>query len=260
MSYETIKIERDDGAPYALVLLNSAQERNKLSEPMMRELASALDELEADADIGCILLSGSGKHFSTGARVSDFRDMDFIKAYKTGAFSGVWDRAAHCRKPIIAAVNGMASGAGLELAMMCDYIIAAADARFSQPEVNMGSVPASGGAHRLARLVGKSKAMEMCLTGREIAAEEAERSGLVARVVPADDLLEEAKRAALSIAGKSQPVVMMVKECVAAADESFLSQGVLLERRLCHASYSLEDQKEGMEALIEKRTPNFKQR
>lgn len=260
MNYETIKIEREEGAPFALIFLNAPNERNKLSVKMMKELAAALAELEANTETGCIVITGEGKHFSAGARVGDFRDMDFAQAFKANAFDGDWDFAARCRKPIIAAVNGIASGAGLELAMMCDFIIAAEDARFSQPEVNMGSVPASGGAHRLARLIGKSKAMEMCLTGREINAEEAERAGLAARVVPAEDLLDEARRSARAISGKSQPVVMMIKECVEAADETFLSQGVLLERRLCHATFALEDQKEGMEALIEKRAPNFRQR
>jgi len=233
---------------------------NALNDRLIDELGAALDGFEADENIGCIVITGSEKAFAAGADIGAMSSWNFMDVYKANYISRNWDRVARCRKPMIAAVAGFALGGGCELAMMCDMIFAADTAKFGQPEIKLGVLPGAGGTQRLPRALGKAKAMDMCLTSRFMDAAEAERSGLVARVIAADKLLEEALAAAAVIAGFSLPVVMMIKESVNRAFESALQEGLLFERRTFHSAFALDDQKEGMAAFVEKRKPAFRNR
>jgi enoyl-CoA hydratase len=257
MSYTTILKEIQGRV--ALITLNRPEALNALNSALISELNHALDELESNRDIGCIVLTGSAKAFAAGADIKEMAELKYPQIYLDDLFSDS-DRVANRRKPIIAAVAGFALGGGCELALMCDFILAADNARFGQPEIKLGVLPGMGGTQRLTRAVGKAKAMEMCLTGRLIDAVEAERAGLVARIVPQAQLLEEALKVAQTIAAKSLPVAMMVKESVNRAFEVSLAEGIRFERRVFHAAFASEDQKEGMAAFIEKREPTFKHR
>lgn len=257
MAYETLIVETRGHV--GLITLNRPKALNALNAALIEELNRALDAFEADDAVGCIVLTGSEKAFAAGADIKEMQSKSFMDVYGAN-FIESWQRVTQCRKPVIAAVSGYALGGGCELAMMCDFILAADTAKFGQPEITIGTIPGSGGTQRLTRFVGKSKSMEMCLTGRMMDAEEAERSGLVSRVVPAADLLEEAIKVADRIAGMSRPMVMMAKEAVNRAYESTLAEGVLFERRLFHSTFATEDQKEGMAAFAEKRQPTFKNR
>lgn len=254
MAYENILYETR--GKVAIITLNRPKAMNALNSALIDEVVAALRVVEADPKLGCTVLTGSERAFAAGADIKEMASLDFVDAY-VGDFIGSWDQVATMRKPVIAAVAGYALGGGCELAMMCDFIIAADTAKFGQPEITLGVMPGSGGTQRLTRFVGKSKAMEMVLTGRMMDAAEAERSGLVSRVVPADELIGEAIAAAEKIADFSQPIVMMAKESVNRAYETTLSEGVRFERRLFHAMFSTADQKEGMEAFAAKRTPQF---
>jgi len=257
MEFETIIVERDGAV--ALVRLNRPQALNALNVQLKLDLVAALGSLDQDNAVRAIVLTGSEKAFAAGADIKEMQDMTFTDAYLGGHFDG-WDQVAACDTPLIAAVAGYALGGGCELAMMCDFIIAADTARFGQPEIKIGTLPGLGGTQRLTRYVGKAKAMEMCLTGRMMDAAEAERAGLVSRVVAADALVTEALGAARAIAGYSRPAVRMARECVHRAYETTLSEGVLYERRVFFSSFALEDQKEGMQAFVEKREPSWKDR
>ena len=257
MAFETIVL--DIHAKVGLITLNRPQALNALNAQMVGEINQALDQLEKDPGIGCVVLTGSAKAFAAGADIKEMAELSYPQIYVDDLFADA-DRIANRRKPIIAAVSGFALGGGCELAMMCDFILAADNARFGQPEINLGVLPGMGGTQRLTRAVGKAKAMELCLTGRLMGAEEAERAGLVARVVPQAELLEEALKAASTIASKSVPISMMVKESVNRAFEVTLSEGVRFERRVFHAAFASEDQKEGMAAFIAKREAQFKDR
>ena len=257
MAYETILTEVRDRV--ALITLNRPKVLNALNAQLIDELNDALDGFERDPAIGCIVLTGSSKAFAAGADIKEMAELTYPQIYMDDLFAQS-DRVAARRKPIIAAVAGFALGGGCELALMCDFILAGENARFGQPEINLGVLPGMGGTQRLARAVGKAKAMEMCLTGRLIDADEAERAGLVARVVPTEKLLDEALAAAASIAAKSLPVAMMVKESVNRAFEVSLAEGIRFERRVFHAAFASEDQKEGMSAFIDKREARFKGR
>ncbi len=257
MSFQTILLEIHGRV--GLITLNRPQALNALNAQLIDELNQALDRLEADRDIGCIVLTGSAKAFAAGADIKEMAELRYPQIYIDDLFAES-DRVAARRKPMIAAVAGFALGGGCELALMCDFILAADNARFGQPEIKLGVLPGMGGTQRLTRAVGKAKAMELCLTGRLMDAEEAERSGIVARIVPAERLLEEALEVAAQIAAKSLPVAMMVKESVNRAFEVSLAEGVRFERRVFHAAFASEDQKEGMAAFIGKREPHFKGR
>ncbi|CAH0205788.1 enoyl-CoA hydratase [Pseudomonas glycinis] len=254
MTYETILLETRDRV--GLITLNRPQALNALNAQLVSEVNHALDTLEADAHIGCIVLTGSKKAFAAGADIKEMAELTYPQIYMDDLFSDS-DRVANRRKPIIAAVNGFALGGGCELALMCDFILAGDNARFGQPEINLGVLPGMGGTQRLTRAVGKAKAMEMCLSGRMIDAVEAERCGIVARIVPSDELLDEALKVAAVIAGKSLPIAMMIKESVNRAFEVNLSEGVRFERRVFHAAFATQDQKEGMAAFIAKREAAF---
>jgi enoyl-CoA hydratase len=240
--------------------LNRPAARNALCEALMDDLSAALMRADADDSIAVIVLTGDEKAFAAGADIGEMKDKTFIDAYRENFITRNWETAARIRKPLIAAVAGYALGGGCELAMMCDFIIAADSARFGQPEITIGILPGAGGTQRLTRLIGKGKAMELCLTGRMMDATEAEKAGLVARVVPAADLMAETLKIAEKIAGYSQIAAIAVKEAVKEAEETTLSQGLRYERRLFHALFSSEDQKEGMTAFSEKRIPEFKNR
>ncbi len=255
MSYTTIL--KEIRGRVALLTLNRPQALNALNSQLISELNQALDELESSPDIGCIVLTGSAKAFAAGADIKEMAELRYPQIYLDDLFNDS-DRVANRRKPIIAAVAGFALGGGCELALMCDFILAADNARFGQPEIKLGVLPGMGGTQRLTRAVGKAKAMEMCLTGRMIDAVEAERAGLVARIVPLDQLLDEALKVAQGIAAKSLPVAMMVKESVNRAFEVSLAEGIRFERRVFHSAFASEDQKEGMAAFIEKREPMFR--
>lgn len=257
MSYQSILLETRDRV--ALITLNRPEALNALNGQIVSELNHALDALHADAGIGCIVLTGSAKAFAAGADIKEMAERTYPQIYLDDLFCEA-DRLANRRKPIIAAVSGFALGGGCELAMMCDFILAADNARFGQPEIKLGVLPGMGGTQRLTRAIGKAKAMELCLTGRLMDAEEAERSGLVARIVPQAELLDEALKVAASIAAKSLPVAMMVKESVERAFEVSLAEGIRFERRVFHAAFATEDQKEGMAAFVAKREPQFKHR
>jgi enoyl-CoA hydratase len=253
--YQSILIERHDRV--ALITLNRPEALNALNLQLMHDVTGALAELDHDPAIGCIVITGSSRAFAAGADIKEMQQSaGYMDMYLQDWFSG-WDDLSRVRTPIIAAVAGYALGGGCELAMLCDFIIAADSARFGQPEIKLGVIPGIGGSQRLTRIVGKSKAMEMCLTGRNMDAEEAERSGLVARVVPADTLLTDALTTAATIAGMSTPIAMMLKESVNRAYETTLAEGVRFERRLFHATFATRDQKEGMAAFVEKRSPDF---
>lgn len=258
MSYEYIIAETHGRV--GLITLNRPKQLNALCDALVDELSSALNTFEASEDVGAIVITGSDKAFAAGADITAMKDFTYMDAYKNDYITRNWERVKTCRKPVIAAVAGYALGGGCELAMMCDFILAADTAQFGQPEIKLGTLPGAGGSQRLPRAVGKAKAMEMCLTGRMMSAEEAERAGLVSRIIPADKLLEEALATATKIASYSLPVAMMVKESVNRAFESGLNEGLLFERRVFHASFALDDQKEGMAAFAEKRKPEFKHR
>jgi enoyl-CoA hydratase len=258
MAYENILVERRGAV--GLVTLNRPKALNALSGALMRELGQALDEFERDEAIGAIVVTGSEKAFAAGADIKEMQSQSYMDVYLSDFITRDWQRAAACRKPVIAAVAGFALGGGCELAMMCDFIIAADNARFGQPEIKIGTIPGSGGTQRLTRFVGKSKAMEMVLTGRMMDAAEAERSGLVSRIVPVAQLVDEAVKVAGEIASLSRPAVMMAKEAVNRAYETTLAEGILFERRVFHSTFATADQKEGMAAFAEKRPPKFKNR
>jgi len=258
MSYEYIIVERRDAV--GLVTLNRPDALNALCTPLIRELGQALDDLESDDAIGAIVLTGSEKAFAAGADIKEMQPKTYMDCYLADFITDGWERVSQCRKPIIAAVAGFALGGGCEMAMMCDFIIAGDNAKFGQPEINLGIIPGAGGTQRLTRFVGKSKAMEMCLTGRMMDAAEAERSGLVSRVVPAGELLDDALKTAAKIAALSRPSVYIVKESVNRSYETTLAEGLRFERRLFHSLFATEDQSEGMAAFIEKRKPAFKNR
>lgn len=243
-----------------LIRLNRPEALNALSDALMDEIATTVEAFEADAGIGCIVITGSEKAFAAGADIAAMKEWGYMDVYKADFISRNLDRVARCRKPVIAAVAGFALGGGCELAMMCDFIIAAENARFGQPEIKLGVLPGAGGTQRLPRAIGKAKAMEMSLTGRLMDAAEAERCGLVARIVPTDKLVEEALATATAIAGYSLPVAMMIKEAINRAEETSLAEGLLFERRSFHACFSIDDRKEGMSAFLEKRPPDFKHR
>ncbi|CAK16280.1 enoyl-CoA hydratase [Pseudomonas entomophila] len=257
MAFETILL--DIHGKVGLITLNRPQALNALNAQIVGEINQALDQLEKDPNIGCVVLTGSAKAFAAGADIKEMADLKYPQIYVEDLFSDA-DRIANRRKPIIAAVSGFALGGGCELAMMCDFILAGDNAKFGQPEINLGVLPGMGGTQRLTRAIGKAKAMELCLTGRLMGAEEAERAGLVARIVPQAELVEEALKVAATIASKSIPVSMMVKESVNRAFEVTLSEGVRFERRVFHAAFATEDQKEGMAAFIAKREAQFKDR
>ena len=258
MAYENILVETKGAV--GIIRLNRPQALNALSAGLVRDIGAALDAFEADDAIGCIVLTGSEKAFAAGADIKEMQAKTYMDAYLEDVISKGWERVTVCRKPVVAAVAGFALGGGCELAMMCDTIIAADTARFGQPEIKLGVMPGAGGTQRLTRFVGKAKAMDMCLTGRQMDAAEAERSGLVSRVVPAAQLMDEAMKVAEKIAAMSRPSVMMVKESINRAYETTLREGVLFERRVFHSTFATEDQKEGMAAFVEKRKPNFKHR
>jgi enoyl-CoA hydratase len=257
MAHETILVETR--GKVGLITLNRPQALNALNSTLLGEVNQALDAFEADAGIGCIVITGSEKAFAAGADIKEMSGLSYPQTYSDDFFSG-WDRVANRRKPMIAAVAGFALGGGCEFAMMCDFIIAADNAKFGQPEIKLGVMPGMGGTQRLTRLIGKAKAMEMCLTGRMMGAEEAERSGLAARVVPAADLLAEALKTAETIASMSLPTAMMTKESINRASETTLAEGIRFERRVFHAMFATADQKEGMGAFVDKRKPDFQNR
>ena len=256
MAYECITV-RTEGEKVGVITLNRPKQLNALNDQLMNELGQALQAFDADESIGCIILTGSEKAFAAGADIGAMAKYSFADAYKGDFITRNWETIRSIRKPVIAAVSGFALGGGCELAMMCDFIIAADNAKFGQPEIKLGVIPGAGGTQRLPRAVGKSKAMDMCLTARMMDATEAERAGLVSRVVPLDKLMEEALGAALVISGFSQIAVMAAKESVNRAFEGTLADGVMFERRLFHALFATQDQKEGMDAFLGKRKANF---
>jgi len=255
MSYQNILTETKGHV--GIIRLNRPQALNALNRALVSELNEAIAAFESDSAVGCMIITGSDKAFAAGADIKEMADKSFIDVLM-GDFAGSWDGAAHARKPIIAAVAGFALGGGCELAMQCDMIIAADNAKFGQPEIKLGVIPGIGGTQRLTRAVGKAKAMDLVLTGRMMDAAEAERSGLVARVVPAASLMDEAMKVAETIASMSLPSVVVAKEAVNRAFETSLAEGVRIERRLFHSLFATEDQKEGMAAFVEKRPPKFK--
>ena len=258
MNYQTIKIERQEQV--ALIRFNRPKAMNALCAQLLDELAEALIDLDQDDAIAVIVLTGDDRAFAAGADIGEMKDTTYQEILQHGGLTGKCDSIANCRKPIIAAVAGYALGGGCELAMMCDFIIAADNAKFGQPEITIGTIPGFGGSQRLTRLVGKSKAMDMCLTGRMMEADEAERSGLVSRVEPVETYLDVALAAAAKIAGYSRPVVEMAKAAVDLSQETALAQGLKSERQMFKSTFALDDQKEGMNAFIEKRKPQFKNR
>jgi enoyl-CoA hydratase len=258
MSYEFILTEVKGRV--ALVTLNRPRQMNALNARLMQELGLALAGFDGDDGIGAIVITGSDKAFAAGADIGAMKDWDFLEVYKSDYITRDWEHIRRVRKPVIAAVAGFALGGGCELAMMCDIVIAAESARFGQPEINLGIFPGAGGTQRLPRAVGKAKAMDLILTARMMDAAEAERAGLVSRVVPADKLMDEAMAVADKVASYSIPVLMMAKEAVNRAYETTLAEGVHFERRMFHAAFALADQKEGMAAFVEKRKPAFKHR
>ncbi|MFZ5610567.1 MAG: enoyl-CoA hydratase [Pseudomonadota bacterium] len=255
MAYETIIYDKDDGV--AKITLNRPQALNALNRQLLAELAEAVVAADADDEVGCLVLTGSDKAFAAGADIKEMAPKGFVDVLMEDMFGPPTAAIARCRKPIIAAVNGYALGGGCELAMLCDTIFAGEGAKFGQPEIKLGVIPGIGGSQRLPRAVGKAKAMDMVLTGRNMDAEEAERAGLVSRIFPAEDLLEETMKVARAIAGLSRPAVLLAKEAVNRAGEGPLAEGLLFERRAFHALFATEDQKEGMAAFIDKRSPKF---
>ena len=255
MTSQVIQLEIHDRV--GLIRIHRPDAMNALNDAVMNGLQDVLDQLETDAGIGCIVLTGSEKVFAAGADIVAMQNMDFAQAYSTDFITRNWERLRTCRKPVIAAVSGFALGGGCELAMMCDLVLASESARFGQPEIKIGTLPGAGGTQRLPRAVGKALAMDLCMTGRLMDANEALRAGLVSRVLPTDTFLEETLAIAKKISVYSLPALMMMKEAVNRAYESPLSEGIWFERRLLHASFALQDQKEGMQAFVEKRTPRF---
>ena len=258
MSYEMILVDRKE--PVGLITLNRPDALNALNRQLMDELTDALRKFEADDEIRAMVITGSQKAFAAGADIKEMQSKGYMDVFREDFITANWEEVTRCRKPVIAAVAGYALGGGCELAMMCDFILAADNAKFGQPEIKLGVIPGAGGTQRLTRFVGKSKAMEMVLTGRMMDAEEAERAGLVSRVVPADDLMDTVMEAAETIAAKSLPVAMMTKESVNRSFEVGLTEGILFERRVFQSQFALEDQSEGMAAFAEKRAPHFKHR
>ena len=262
MSYETIVISTQgpDTRKVGIITLNRPKQLNALNDQLMNELGTALKNFDADDSVGCIILTGSDKAFAAGADIGVMANYGFAEVYNNDYITRNWEQIRSIRKPVIAAVSGFALGGGCELAMMCDFIIAADNAKFGQPEIKLGIIPGAGGTQRLPRAVGKAKAMDMALTGRMMDATEAERAGLVSRVVPLDKLMDEALGAALMICGYGQIALMAAKEAINRAFESGLSDGVMFERRLFHATFATDDQKEGMDAFLNKRKPVFSHR
>ncbi len=258
MAFDNITVETRGNV--GLIALNRPQAMNALCAALIVELGQALDAFEADDSIGAIVLTGSEKAFAAGADIKEMAGRDYMDVYLSNFITKGWEQITKCRKPIVAAVAGFALGGGCEVAMMCDFILAGDNAKFGQPEITIGTIPGAGGTQRLTRAIGKSKAMEMCLTGRMMDAAEAERAGLVSRIIPVAELVEEAVKVAGKIANLSRPIVMLCKESVNAAFETTLAQGITFERRLFHSTFSTEDQKEGMAAFSEKRKPVFKNR
>jgi enoyl-CoA hydratase len=258
MTYECIRVETNDKV--GVVTLSRPKQLNALNDALMDELGAALQAFDADPAIGCMIIAGSEKAFAAGADIGAMASWGYMDVYMSEYITRNWETIRQIRKPVVAAVAGFALGGGCELAMMCDIIIAADTAKFGQPEVKLGILPGAGGTQRLPRAVGKAKAMDLCLTSRFMDAAEAERSGLVSRVVPADRLMDEAFAAARQIARMSQPVVKMIKESVNRAYEVPLAEGILFERRAFHSAFATEDQKEGMQAFVEKRPASFKNR
>ena len=258
MAYQNIIVETR--GPVGVIRLNRPKAMNAINNALVADLGQALDAFEDDSAIGAIVLTGSDKAFAAGADIKEMADKSYMDMYLSDFITNGWERITTCRKPIVAAVAGYALGGGCEIAMMCDFILAADNAKFGQPEITLGILPGAGGSQRLPRAVGKSKAMEMILTGRMMDAEEAERAGLVSRIVPLADLVDEAVKTAKIIGDLSRPAVMMAKEAVNRAYETTLAEGVRFERRLFHSAFATEDQKEGMAAFSEKRQPRFKHR
>jgi enoyl-CoA hydratase/carnithine racemase len=256
MEHENILVKVEGGV--GVITLNRPKALNALNNALLGELVAQLEAWDVDDAVRCILLTGSERAFAAGADIKEMAPQSYMEMFKANFFAHAADRIAAIRKPIVAAVAGWALGGGCELAMLCDFIIAADNAKFGQPEINLGVMPGIGGTQRLTRFVGKSKAMEMCLTGRNMDAAEAERSGLVSRVVPAAELMAEAMKAARTIAEKSVPIVMMTKETINRAYETTLAEGIRFERRVFHSMFATEDQKEGMAAFADKRKPEFK--
>ena len=254
----TILTEKDGAV--GIITLNRADAMNAFNARLMSELAQALHGMDRDEEIGCIIITGAEKYFAAGADIKEMQAKSYMDVYKEDFITATWEEVTNIRKPVIAAVSGYALGGGCELAMMCDIIIAADNAKFGQPEITIGVSPGAGGTQRMARAIGKSKTMDMVLTGRMMDAEEAERCNLVSKVVPVGELMDTAKKLARKISGMSRPAVMMTKEMVNVAYETTLSQGVKFERRLFHSMFALEDQSEGMEAFVEKRSPHWKNR
>ncbi|HBR97175.1 MAG TPA: enoyl-CoA hydratase [Gammaproteobacteria bacterium] len=258
MSYENVLVEKH--GEVGVITLNRPKALNALCASLIQDLGAALEALEADDEVGVLVLIGSDKAFAAGADIKEMKDKTFVEAYRENFITDGWERVSQCNKPIIAAVSGYALGGGCEMAMMCDFILAADNAKFGQPEVTIGTIPGAGGTQRLTRLVGKSKAMDMCLTGRMMDAEEAERAGLVSRVLPLEGFKDEVIQVAQSIAALSRPVIRLAKDAVDSALETTLTEGVRLERKMFHASFAFEDKFEGMNAFAEKRKPAFKNR
>lgn len=258
MSFQTILLETDGAV--GVITLNRPEVLNAFSNQLMDELTEALKKLDADDDIGCIVITGSEKAFAAGADIKEMASITYMQAYNEQFITRNWEETARSRKPVIAAVAGYALGGGCELAMMADFIIAADNAKFGQPEITIGAIPGAGGTQRLARFIGKAKAMDMVLTGRMMDAQEAERCGLVSRIVPKGELKAEAIKTAKQIAALSRPIVMLAKDAVNRAFEVPLSEGVRYERRIFHSIFGTEDQQEGMAAFVEKRKPVFKNR
>ncbi|MFE9219303.1 enoyl-CoA hydratase [Streptomyces lavendulae] len=254
MTYETILLERKGRV--AVLTLDRPEALNALNLRVMTEVVAAVEELDRDPDVGCIVLTGSAKAFAAGADIKEMRPRSYMDMYLADWFTA-WDRLGEVRTPTLAAVSGYALGGGCELAMLCDILLAADTAKFGQPEIRLGVIPGIGGSQRLTRAVGKAKAMELCLTGRTMGAEEAERAGLVSRIVPVAELLDEALAVATTVAEMSKPVAMMAKEAENRAFETTLAEGVRFERRLFHAVFATADQKEGMSAFVDKRPPHF---
>ena len=256
MAYQTILVEKKGAV--GVITLNRPDALNALNKQLMDEMTAALDAYEADEHVHCMVITGSEKAFAAGADIKEMQPKSYMDVFKEDFITANWERPTRCRKPVIAAVAGYALGGGCELAMMCDFIICADNAKFGQPEIKLGVMPGAGGTQRLTRFVGKSKAMEMCLTGRLMDAEEAERSGLVSRVVPVDKLMDEAMKVADTVASMSLPIAMMTKESVNRSYETTLTEGVRFERRLFHSMFATDDQTEGMAAFVEKREPHFR--
>jgi enoyl-CoA hydratase len=259
MAYEVIEV-RTEAEKVGIITLNRPKQLNALNDQLMDEMGQALKAFDADSKIGCIIITGSEKAFAAGADITAMAKYSFADAYGGDFITRNWETIRTIRKPVIAAVSGFALGGGCELAMMCDFIIAADNARFGQPEIKLGVIPGAGGTQRLPRAVGKSKAMDLCLTGRMMDAQEAERAGLVSRVVPLEKLMDETLGAALTIADFSQIAVMAAKESVNRAFEGTLADGVMFERRLFHSLFATQDQKEGMDAFVNKRKAQFQHR